>query len=147
MKKSAQRTNFVGLAMGFAGLLFAGMTGSVQAAPMTGPEFDKTMILSEAGDGPGYSVGQFAGCANDRIQALVAAGERPRSTPDVSGEMTGEGFLVTVPGETTDILFQFITLDGHPGALLLDVISIAGAKATSFNDKVNAISVLVPNCI
>ena len=114
---------------------------------MTGPEFDKTMILSEVGDGPGLSVGQFAGCANDRIQALIVAGERPRSTPDVSGEMTGDVFLVTVSGETTDIVFQFVTLDGHPDALLLEVISIGAAKATSYNDKVNAIGVLIPNCI
>ena len=114
---------------------------------MTGLEFDKIMILSETGDGPGISVGQFAGCAGDRIQALVDAGDRPRSTPRVSGELTGDVFLVTVPGETTNILFYFIALERHPDALLLDVITIGGAKATSYDDKVKTISILTPNCL
>jgi hypothetical protein len=60
------------------------------ATPMTGLKFDKIMILSETGDGPGISVDQFAGCAGNRIQALVDAGDRPRSTPRVSGELTGD---------------------------------------------------------
>jgi hypothetical protein len=150
MKHSTHRSKIVGLAVGLAGFSLVGLIGlggiSV-AAPMTGPEFDKIMILSETGDGPGISVGQFAGCAGDRIQALVNAGERPRSTPKVSGELTEDVFLVTVPGETTDILFYFVGLEGHPGALFLDVITIGGAQATTYADKVNAMSILTPNCL
>ena len=147
MKNLSYRNKLVGHAMGLAGLSLIGLVGVSAAAPMTGPEFDKIMILSETGDGPGFSVGQFAGCAGERIQDLVNAGERPRSTPKVSGELTGDIFLVTVPGESTDIEFYFVTIEGHPDALLLDFIKIGGAKAISYDDKVSAISILTPNCL
>jgi len=146
MKNLTYRNKIVGLAAGLAGFSLISLAGISVAAPMTGPEFDKIMILSETGDGPGISVGQFAGCAGARIQALVDAGDRPRSTPKVSGELTGDLFLVTVPGETNDILFYFIALEGHPDTLLLDVVTIGGAKATSYDDKVDVIKVLTPNC-
>ena len=148
MKDKPHGQKKVGFAAALAAIGVIGMTAAAGAAtPMTGPEFDKIMILNEAGDGPGFSVGEFAGCADERIEALIVAGDRPRSTPRVSGALDGDVFLVTVPGETTPIQFYFVSMDGHPNSLLLQFIAIGPAKATSYNDKVDAIGALVPNCL
>ncbi len=148
MKDNPYGQKKVGSATALAAIIVIGMTAAASAAtPMTGPEFDKIMILNEAGDGPGFSVGEFAACADERIEALIVAGDRPRSTPRVSGALDGDVFMVTVPGESTPIEFFFVAVDGHPNALLLQSITIGAAKATSYGDKVGAITALVPNCL
>lgn len=142
IQKTCIRTTVLAIA---AGVALVSAAGAV--TPMTGPEFDMMMILTEEGEGPGISVGQFAGCADERIQTLIAGGNRDPSDANVSGAPEGDEFVVTVPGTSTDIDFHFVALESQPGALFLDRIVIGAVMATGYDDKVSAIGALIPNCL
>jgi len=145
MKWTVSNQKFWHVAAVLAGVALAGAAGAV--TPMTGPEFDKMMVLTEQGEGPGISVGQFAGCAEEQIQTLVAEGNRDPSNSNVTGILDGDIFLVTVPGVSTDIVFQFVTLENQPSALYLDRIVIGPVSSTAYGDKASAIGALIPDCL
>jgi len=78
---------------------------------------------------------------------LVAGGNRDPSNSNVTGALDGDIFYVTVPGEITDIVFQFVTLENQPEALFLERIVIGPVSATVYGDKVSAIGALIPDCL
>ena len=87
--------------------------------PLTGPHYDKWMILDAEREPMEFTVGYFAACAQERLATVVAGGARPPPGRRVRGEEQDGVFVVTVPGTNEDIVFYFVPAESEvrlPGA-------------------------------
>lgn len=116
--------------------------------PMTGPHFEKEMVIDRETGRFGMTVGMFAACAQERVMSIAAGGVRPLPEQTVRGEEIDGEFVVTIPGVNENILFYFQPIAGADGdEMFLDRMAIGATVADRTADKEGAISALVPNCI
>ncbi|MDA0654119.1 MAG: hypothetical protein O3C09_01805 [Proteobacteria bacterium] len=116
--------------------------------PMTGPHFDKEMVIDREAGRFGMTVGMFAACAQERVMSIVAGGVRPLPDQTVRGEEVDGEFVVTIPGVNENILFFFQPINGADGdEMFLARMAIGASVADLTADKERAISALVPFCI
>lgn len=114
--------------------------------PLTGPNYDKQMVIDLEAGPFGMTVGMFAACAQERVMGIVRDGNRNSPGKRVKGEDLDGNFVITVPGVNADILFYFEPVEGGE-QLFLARMAIGSIVARRTEDKEGAIGALIPNCI